>query len=137
MELLRGWLAAQSTVEATYPSLVPPFVIAGLGMGLFFAPMARLTLGFAPRHLEGVASGTSNALRQLGTVLGVAVLGSIFSAYGGFGTPASFVDGLTPAMWVGAIVLAFGAGLVLLAPRHTTAPAPQPTVEPALATAAA
>jgi MFS family permease len=96
-----GWLAAQSTVDATYPSLVPPFVIAGLGMGLFFAPMARLTLGFAPRHLEGVASGTSNALRQLGTVLGVAVLGSIFSAYGGFGTPASFVDGLTPAMWVG------------------------------------
>jgi len=132
-----GWLAAQSTVDATYPSLVPPFVIAGLGMGLFFAPMARLTLGFAPRHLEGVASGTSNALRQLGTVLGVAVLGSIFSAYGGFGTAASFVDGLTPAMWVGAIVLAFGAGLVLLAPRHTTAPAPQPVVEPELATAAA
>src|SRR6185369_12094049 len=28
-----GWLAAQSTVDATYPSLVPPFVIAGLGMG--------------------------------------------------------------------------------------------------------
>jgi EmrB/QacA subfamily drug resistance transporter len=132
-----GWLAAQSTVDATYPSLVPPFVIAGLGMGLFFAPMARLTLGFAPRHLEGVASGTSNALRQLGTVLGVAVLGSIFSAYGGFGTAASFVDGLTPAMWVGAIVLAFGAGLVLLAPRHTTARAPQSTVEPELATAAA
>jgi len=132
-----GWLAAQSTVDATYPSLVPPFVIAGLGMGLFFAPMARLTLGFAPRHLEGVASGTSNALRQLGTVLGVAVLGSIFSAYGGFGTAASFVDGLTPAMWVGAIVLAFGAGLVLLAPRHITAPAPQSTVEPELATAAA
>jgi len=134
-----GWLAAQSTVDATYPSLVPPFVIAGLGMGLFFAPMARLTLGFAPRHLEGVASGTSNALRQLGTVLGVAVLGSIFSAYGGFGTAASFVDGLTPAMWVGAVVLAFGAGLVLLAPRHITAlaPAPASASEPEFAAAPA
>jgi EmrB/QacA subfamily drug resistance transporter len=131
-----GWLAAQSTVDAKYPSLIAPFVIAGLGMGLFFAPMARLTLGFAPRHLEGVASGTSNALRQLGTVLGVAVLGSIFSAYGGFGTPASFVAGMMPAMWVGAIVLAFGAGLVLLAPQRTTAPAPVP-MEAELATAAA
>jgi len=131
-----GWLAAQSTVDAKYPSLIAPFVIAGLGMGLFFAPMARLTLGFAPRHLEGVASGTSNALRQLGTVLGVAVLGSIFSAYGGFGTPATFVAGLTPAMWVGAAVLAFGAGLVLLAPQRTTAPAPAP-VQAELAPAAA
>jgi EmrB/QacA subfamily drug resistance transporter len=131
-----GWLAAQSTVDLSYSRLIAPFVIAGLGMGLFFAPMARLTLGYSPRHLEGVASGTSNALRQLGTVLGVAVLGSIFSAYGDFGTPASFVDGMTPAMWVGAIVLAAGAGLILLAPQRTTAPAPAP-VAAELAPAAA
>jgi hypothetical protein len=84
--------------------------------------MARLTLGFAPRHLEGVASGTSNALRQLGTVLGIAVLGSVFSAYGGYTSLTSFVDGLVPAMWVGSAVLAVGAGLILLTPRQVPAP---------------
>jgi EmrB/QacA subfamily drug resistance transporter len=131
-----GWLASISTVDLQYPSLIAPFVLAGLGMGLFFAPIARLTLGFAPRHLEGVASGTSNALRQLGTVLGVAVLGSIFSAYGGYATSADFVNGMTVAMWVGAIVLAAGAGLVLLAPQRATS-TPPTTVDAELAPAAA
>jgi nitrate/nitrite transporter NarK len=84
-----GWLALVSTTTQTYGHLVAPFVVAGIGMGLFFAPMARLTLSYAPATLEGVASGTSNALRQIGTVLGIAVLGSIFSGYGGFsGTPS-------------------------------------------------
>jgi MFS family permease len=128
-----GWLALNSTAGQSYGRLVPPFVLAGLGMGLFFAPMARLTLSFAPQHLEGVASGTSNAVRQIGTVLGVAVLGSIFSTYGGFSSAQSFVDGLTPAMATGAAVLAVGAILALFAPERrpaTSAAVPQaaPTV---------
>jgi EmrB/QacA subfamily drug resistance transporter len=110
-----AWLGLESTVDLPYIRLVPPFVLAGLGMGLFFAPMARLTLGFAPRELEGVASGTSNALRQLGTVLGIAVLGSIFSGYGGYASSAQFVTGMSAAMKVGAFVLAFGAILILFA----------------------
>jgi EmrB/QacA subfamily drug resistance transporter len=135
-----GWLAVVSRLDTQYVELVPPFVLAGLGMGLFFAPMARLTLGFAPRHLEGVASGTSNALRQLGTVLGIAVLGSVFSAYGGYTSLASFVDGMVPAMWVGAIVLGAGALLILAAPRTTPVPAAsvaESTVEAAPVVAAA
>jgi EmrB/QacA subfamily drug resistance transporter len=110
-----AWLGLESTVDLPYARLVPPFVLAGLGMGLFFAPMARLTLGFAPRPLEGVASGTSNALRQLGTVLGIAVLGSVFSAFGSYADPAQFVTGMSAAMKVGAIVLAAGAILILFA----------------------
>jgi EmrB/QacA subfamily drug resistance transporter len=110
-----AWLGLESTVDLPYVRLVPPFVLAGLGMGLFFAPMARLTLGFAPRPLEGVASGTSNALRQLGTVLGIAVLGSVFSAFGSYADPAEFVTGMAAAMKVGAVVLAAGAILILFA----------------------
>jgi MFS family permease len=115
-----GWLALESSTTLPYARLIAPFVISGLGMGLFFAPMARLTLSYAPRHLEGVASGTSNALRQLGTVFGIAVLGSIFAAYGGYETVDAFVAGVVPAMKVGAVVLAAGVVLILLAPvrRH-------------------
>jgi EmrB/QacA subfamily drug resistance transporter len=113
-----AWLGLESTVDLPYIRLVPPFVLAGLGMGLFFAPMARLALANAPRELEGVASGTSNALRQLGTVLGIAVLGSIFSAYGGYASSAAFVTGMSAAMKVGAFVLAFGAVLILFAGDH-------------------
>jgi hypothetical protein len=71
-----GWLATVITPGVSYGALVPPFLIAGAGLGFFFAPITQLTLRYAPEPLEGIASGTSNALRQAGTVLGVAVLGS-------------------------------------------------------------
>src|SRR5262249_52840061 len=46
-----GWLAYVSAPTLSYPTLIPPFILAGTGMGLFFAPVARLTLGFAPTEL--------------------------------------------------------------------------------------
>ena len=50
-------------------------------------------------------------------MLGIAVLGSVFSAYGGYASRADFVQGATAGMKVGAAILALGAVLVLLAPR--------------------
>jgi len=111
-----AWLAVVTTVDVSYGTLVPAFVLGGAGMGLFFAPIARMTLDFAPAALSGVASGTSNALRQLGTVLGVAVLSAVFSAVGGFGSGEQFVHGLRVAEWVGAGILALGFLLSLAVP---------------------
>jgi len=118
-----GWLAAEITATTPYADLILPFLIAGAGLGFFFAPITRLTLSYAPEQLEGIASGTSYALRQVGTVLGVAVLGSVFSAAGGLGSPARFTAGLTAALTVSAAILGVSALVVLLAPE--TRPARQ------------
>ncbi|MFD0685675.1 MFS transporter [Actinomadura fibrosa] len=122
-----GWLALVLAPDVSYGSMVPAFVLAGVGMGLFFPPAARAALGFAPPELAGVASGVSNAVRQLGTVLGVAVLGAVFSGQGGFGSPQTFVDGLLPAVWIGAAVVAAGAVAAALIPgrlpTHSQPPA--------------
>jgi MFS family permease len=104
-----------------YADLILPFLIAGTGLGFFFAPITRLTLNYAPGQLEGIASGTSNALRQVGTVLGIAVLGSVFSATGGLGSPGQFTTGLTAALTVSAAILGAGALVILLAPETRTA----------------
>jgi MFS family permease len=112
-----GWLAAEITATIPYADLILPFLIAGAGLGFFFAPITRLTLSYAPGQLEGIASGTSYALRQLGTVLGVAVLGSVFSATGGLGSPGQFSTGLTAALTVSAVILAASALVILLAPE--------------------
>jgi MFS family permease len=112
-----GWLAAEITATVPYTDLIAPFLIAGTGLGFFFAPITRLTLGYAPGQLEGIASGTSNALRQVGTVLGVAVLGSVFSAAGALGSPGQFTTGLRAALTVSAVILAASALVVLLAPE--------------------
>ncbi|GAA1736929.1 MFS transporter [Luedemannella helvata] len=122
-----GALGLISRPDVPYGHLVAPFVLAGLGMGLFFAPIARVTLGFAPRGFEGVASGTSNTLRQLGTVLGIAVLGAVFSATGGFASGQEFTDGMRVAQLVGAVVLAVGAVVVAFLPALPAAGDPPPT----------
>jgi cytochrome c biogenesis factor len=59
------------------------------------------------------------------------VLASIFAREGGYGTPETFVDGLVPAIWVGAVVVAAGAVVSLLIPRKRRA-AEAPVLEPEL-----
>jgi MFS family permease len=119
-----AWMAAVTTPEVGYTSLVGPFIVAGIGMALFFAPVANVILGSVRPEEEGQASGANNAIRELGGVFGVAVLASVFSGHGGYGSPQTFVDGLTPAVWLGAIVVAIGALLALGIPRLRGAEAP-------------
>jgi len=112
-----GWIAAVSTATVGYASLVGPFIVSGIGMALFFAPVANVVLSAVRPQEEGKASGTNNAIREVGGVLGVAVLASIFASYGGYESPQTFNDGLVPALWVGAAVLAAGSFIALLIPR--------------------
>jgi EmrB/QacA subfamily drug resistance transporter len=111
-----GWIAAISTPTTPYAELVAPFFVSGIGMALFFAPVANVVLGSVRPQEEGQASGANNAIRELGGVFGVAVLASIFSSYGGYGSGESFVAGLTPAVWVGAAIVAVGAVVALTIP---------------------
>jgi EmrB/QacA subfamily drug resistance transporter len=121
------WIGIVSTPDVAYGLLVPAFVMGGTGMALVFAPAASAVLGAVRADEAGQASGATNAIRELGGVLGVAVLAAVFTGAGGFETPAAFVDGLRPAMWVGAAVLAAGSFTALLVPpRKATAAAPVP-----------
>ncbi len=134
-----AWLATVTEPSTPYADLVVPFVICGIGMTLFFVPLASLVLGAVPRHLEGIASGANAAFRELGGVLGIAVLGAIFSSHGGYASGQDYVNGMTPAVYVGAVVVAFGAGAALLVPgrrRSRAADIPDLVPEPVGALAA-
>jgi EmrB/QacA subfamily drug resistance transporter len=104
-----AWIAAVSTPTTPYAQLVGPFTLSGIGMALFFAPVANVIFSSVRPEEEGQASGANNAIRELGGVFGVAVLASIFSAYGGYGTGQHFVDGMNPAVYVGAAIVAVGS----------------------------
>jgi predicted MFS family arabinose efflux permease len=116
-----GWLAAVTTPTVAYATMVPAFVVSGVGMSLFFAPVANVVLGSVRREEEGIASGANNAIRELGGVFGVAVLGAVFSARGGYTSGAAFVTGVTSATWVGAVVVAVAAAAALALPRRRRA----------------
>jgi MFS family permease len=104
-----AWIASVGSATAAYSVFVAPFVISGIGMALYFAPVANVVLSSVRPEEEGQASGANNAIRELGGVFGVAVLASVFAHYGGYGSGQSFVDGLQPAIYAGAGVVALGA----------------------------
>ena len=96
--------------------MIIPFILAGSGMALVFAPSASAILNSVRVDQAGQASGATNAIRELGGTFGIAVLATVFSGAGAYTTPQAFVDGLVPALWVGVAVLAFGALVAAVLP---------------------
>src|SRR5215203_3525633 len=119
-----AWIAAVSEADVAYSSLIGPFIVSGIGMGMFFAPVANIVLTAVGTRDEGKASGASNAIREVGGVFGVAVLASIFARTGGYETPEIFNEGLVAATWVGAAVVGIGAVVALAVPGKKRAEAP-------------
>jgi EmrB/QacA subfamily drug resistance transporter len=129
-----AWMGFVSTPTVAYSALIAPFIIAGIGMSLFFAPMANIVLSAVRPQEEGQASGANNAVRELGGVFGVAVLASVFASFGGYESGQAFSDGMNPALIIGGIVVGLGA-LAAFAipgrPRKTEATNGEPVLEAA------
>jgi EmrB/QacA subfamily drug resistance transporter len=115
--LALAYLALVTAPDVAYTALVPGFVMAGAGMALVFAPAANAVLGSVRPGEAGQASGATNTIREIGGVLGVAILATVFTSSGSYGSPQGYVDGLIPAVWVGSAVLAAGALVALVVPR--------------------
>ncbi len=131
-----SWLAAVSTPTVPYSSLIVPFVMAGTGMALVFAPAANAVLAVVRPREAGQASGATNAIRELGGVLGVAVLATVFAGSGSYASPLAYTEGMTDAVWVGAAVLALGAVAALFVPGKPRA-SDRAEIEPAAGVVAA
>jgi len=128
-----AWLASIMDAGTAYSSFVVPFILAGTGMALVFAPAANAVLQSVRPEQAGQASGATNTIRELGGVMGIAVLAAVFSSSGGYESREAFVEGLIPAVTVGAGVLAFGALAATLVPG--VARERRTTLEPATAPA--
>ncbi|MFJ6756967.1 DHA2 family efflux MFS transporter permease subunit [Streptomyces sp. NPDC091273] len=122
-----GWFAAVLSTDVSYAAQLPPLILSGIGMALYFAPAANVLMSTVAPADQGRASGTNNALREVGGALGVAVLASVFSAQGGYESPQAFTDGTIPALWIGAGAVALAAAFALLLPRRAK-PSPVPAV---------
>jgi EmrB/QacA subfamily drug resistance transporter len=117
--LALGWLASLAKVDQSYSTMILPFIAAGAGMALVFAPSANAVLSSVRTDQAGQASGATNAIRELGGVLGIAVLSTVFTSHGSYASAQDYVNGLLPAMWVGTAVLAAGAVIAAALPFST------------------
>ena len=117
MSVALGWLAAVVTPDVPYGLLVPPLTLAGAGAAVFFAPLTTAMLSAVTPEEHGQASGAATAIRELAAVFGVAVLGLVFAGHGGYASPADFVRGFVPAMWVAAGLAGVGVLAAVALPR--------------------
>jgi EmrB/QacA subfamily drug resistance transporter len=118
------WVALIAAPGMGYLELGLALTVAGIGISLCFPTVANAVMGSVPLQEAGVASGTNSMLRELGGVLGIAVLASVFAGHGGYHSPAAFVDGFTKALWVGVGLSAAGCAAALFVPgRARTAAA--------------
>ncbi|MEQ0558133.1 MFS transporter [Amycolatopsis sp. NEAU-NG30] len=73
-------LAGLVSVDGGYLSVLPGMLAMGLGMGLTMTPATEAITGSLPRARQGVASALNDVTRELGTALGVALLGTLLAA---------------------------------------------------------
>lgn len=111
-----AWFALTVEPDIGYGEQVPAFALCGIGMAMFFAPSGAMVMGSVSPAEQGIASGVNNSLREVGGALGIALLASVFVAHGGYESPEVFVDGLTPALWLGVTALLAAAVAILLVP---------------------
>jgi EmrB/QacA subfamily drug resistance transporter len=72
-----AWIVLIAEPTTNWPAFWPALIIAGLGIGCVFAPMATEAMrGIEPR-MAGAASGVYNTIRQIGSVVGSAAMGAI------------------------------------------------------------
>jgi MFS family permease len=111
-----AWLALTMSDEVPYADLVGAFILAGIGMGLVFAPSSTAVLAHIVPADTAKASGTNSTIREIGIALGIAVLTAVFTGAGGELTPTGYVDAAVPAVATGAAVVAATALAALLLP---------------------
>ncbi len=113
--LMAGGAVALEGVGADSPfvALVAQLTAIGFGLGLIVPVMTTSLLGSVDRSRSGIASGTLNTARQTGSVIGVALFGSLIAG-------GRLVDGLHVALVIAAVLSLLVATLGVRArPRET------------------
>jgi EmrB/QacA subfamily drug resistance transporter len=70
----------QTDLNADWLALLPALLLSGAGMGMTMAPMTAAVMRDVPPRIAGSASGIYNNSRNIGQVLGIAILGSVLQS---------------------------------------------------------
>ena len=115
------WLAAVTESGSGYASFVPALAMAGIGMGLTFAPSSTAVLSGLHESDFGTASSANATIREFGVALGVAGLAAVFEGAGGQITPTGYDGAIGPALLVGAASVAVAVVAAAFAPGRVRA----------------
>ncbi|HEY7046885.1 MAG TPA: MFS transporter [Jatrophihabitantaceae bacterium] len=109
------WFALVVHVSTPYPVLCAPLVLSGIGIAFVFPTVSGEVVSAVPPERMGIAAGVNGSIRELGGVLGVALVATVFAHTGGYASPATFTTGFVHAIWLCAVIAGLGAVSGLLA----------------------
>jgi DHA2 family methylenomycin A resistance protein-like MFS transporter len=89
-----------------YPAMLAQLLALGGGLGLLVPPLTSTLLGSVDKARSGIAAGVLNSTRQTGSVIGVALFGSLL------GPRDAFISGARTALIVSAILLLTAAAAI-------------------------
>jgi EmrB/QacA subfamily drug resistance transporter len=136
-------MIARLGVGVGYGSLMPGFMLFGVGAGLMNVPLTNEVLESSPTRLAGVASALLNDSREVAGLLGITVIGAVLSTRessalrGGAPAPQAFIDGYHTGLWVAIGLLAAGVVLSYVSLRPRPAAQGELTEVPAVSAAVA
>jgi EmrB/QacA subfamily drug resistance transporter len=115
------WFAVLTESAAEYSAFIPALMMAGIGMGLTFAPSATAVLEGLPDADFAKASSANSTIREFGVALGVALLVAVFLGSGGDIAPTGYDGAIGAAMLTGAGAVAIAVVAALFAPGRVKA----------------
>jgi EmrB/QacA subfamily drug resistance transporter len=116
-----AWMGLTISAGSTYPELLGPFLVAGVGISMAIPGVQTSVMAAAAADDVGKAAGTNSMMRELGGVFGIALAVAVFAGAGGYASAATFLDGFVPALAVsGGLALAGAIGALAL-PRRRVA----------------
>jgi EmrB/QacA subfamily drug resistance transporter len=113
------WFAWLAEHGSAYTSFVAPLAMAGVGMGLTFAPSATAVLEGLPDSDFATASSANSTVREFGVALGIALLTAVFLGNGGQISPVGYDGAIGPALLTGAAAVAIAVVAAFFAPGRT------------------
>ena len=134
------WLAVRAGQDPGYWTLAAALFVGGLGLGLAAPILVNVVLAGVPGRDAGAAGGVLSTVAQIGGAVGIAALGTLFfstldNAPDGASQLQVLSDAFETVIPAGVVLYVLSAGLMLLLPRTTAAPA-IPAGEAATATGA-
>jgi EmrB/QacA subfamily drug resistance transporter len=123
-------LVLMSGVEPNddWTTLLPGFIVGGIGIGLINPPLATAVIGVVDPRQSGAASGINSTFRQVGTAVGIAGLGALLQSKlthsldaRGLASDAAhvaYIDAFNELLIVAAVVAFVGAAFALVLVRR-------------------
>jgi DHA2 family methylenomycin A resistance protein-like MFS transporter len=100
--------------DTPYWAIGPQLLAIGGGLGLLVPPLTSTLLSSVAKSRAGIAAGVLNATRQTGSVLGVALFGSLLGG--------AFIVGARAALVISAILLLGAAAAIMLGSARRRGP---------------